>query len=144
MHWICISLYVCWDRLVFGKVEFFWDQFFIAFLPSWYVKLALSMYLWFVIFWTWNWQEESDSERESNDASGSRKPGKRKREKVQLSVSKDPVQSQLIASSDGCLSLLKKRRMDGKIPIMLSLPLFVFSSFRQLLSYLQKFLAVEI
>ncbi|KAJ1377648.1 SANT/Myb domain [Sesbania bispinosa] len=60
--------------------------------------------------------EGSDSERESNDAPGSRKPVKRKREKVQLSVSKDPVQSQSIASPDGCLSLLKKRRIDGIQP----------------------------
>ncbi|CAJ1976134.1 unnamed protein product [Sphenostylis stenocarpa] len=58
--------------------------------------------------------EESDSERESNDAPGSRKFVKRKREKIQLSVSKD--QSHSIASSDGCLSLLKKRRLDGILP----------------------------
>ncbi|KAJ1387434.1 SANT/Myb domain [Sesbania bispinosa] len=64
----------------------------------------------------YNVLEGSDSERESNDAPGSRKPVKRKREKVQLSVSKDPVQSQSIASSDGCLSLLKKRCIDGIQP----------------------------
>ncbi|XP_061337996.1 protein ALWAYS EARLY 2-like isoform X2 [Gastrolobium bilobum] len=64
----------------------------------------------------YNVLEGSESERESNDAPGSRKPVKRKREKVQLSVSKDPVQSQSIASSDGCLSLLKKRRFDGIQP----------------------------
>ncbi|KAF1880355.1 hypothetical protein Lal_00048992 [Lupinus albus] len=58
----------------------------------------------------------SDSERESNDSPGSRKPLKRKIEKVQLSVSKDSVQSQSIPSSDGCLSLLKKRRFDGIQP----------------------------
>ncbi|CAL0316565.1 unnamed protein product [Lupinus luteus] len=58
----------------------------------------------------------SDSERESNDSPGSRKPLKRKIEKVHLSVSKDSVQSQSIASSDGCLSLLKKRRFDGIQP----------------------------
>ncbi|GAU42810.1 hypothetical protein TSUD_34540, partial [Trifolium subterraneum] len=61
----------------------------------------------------YNVLEESDSERESNDAPGSRKPVKRKREKVQLSVSKDPVQSQSVTSGDGCLSLLKKRRIDA-------------------------------
>lgn len=59
---------------------------------------------------------------ESNDALGSRKFVKRKREKVQLSVSKD--QSHSIAASDGCLSLLKKRRLDGKIPIVVPLHLF--------------------
>ncbi|XP_020231534.1 protein ALWAYS EARLY 2 [Cajanus cajan] len=64
----------------------------------------------------YNVLEGSDSERESNDAPGSRKPVKRKREKVQLSVSKDPVQSHSFASSDDCLSLLKKRCFDGKIP----------------------------
>ncbi|XP_004495723.1 protein ALWAYS EARLY 2 isoform X2 [Cicer arietinum] len=64
----------------------------------------------------YNVLEESDSERESNEASGSQKPMKRKREKVQLSVSKDPVQSQSVSSSDGCLSLLKKRRIDGIQP----------------------------
>ncbi|XP_028184337.1 protein ALWAYS EARLY 2-like isoform X3 [Glycine soja] len=59
----------------------------------------------------YNVMEGSDSERESNDAPGSRKPVKRKREKVQLSISKD--QSHSIASSDDCLSILKKRRFDG-------------------------------
>ncbi|CAJ2628696.1 unnamed protein product [Trifolium pratense] len=64
----------------------------------------------------YNVLEESESERESNDAPGSRKPVKRKREKVQPSVSKDPVQSQSVTSGDGCLSLLKKRRVDGIQP----------------------------
>ncbi|XP_045820621.1 protein ALWAYS EARLY 2 isoform X4 [Trifolium pratense] len=64
----------------------------------------------------YNVLEESESERESNDAPGSRKPVKRKREKVQPSVSKDPVQSQSVTSGDGCLSLLKKRRIDGIQP----------------------------
>ncbi|KAK7277936.1 hypothetical protein RJT34_22956 [Clitoria ternatea] len=64
----------------------------------------------------YNVLEGSDSEGESNDAPGSQKPVKRKREKVQLGVSKDPVQYQSIASSDGCLSLLKKRRFDGIQP----------------------------
>ncbi|KAK8467928.1 hypothetical protein PHAVU_007G179500 [Phaseolus vulgaris] len=62
----------------------------------------------------YNVLEESDSERESSDALGPRKFIKRKREKVQLSVSKD--QSHSIASSEGCLSLLKKRRLDGIVP----------------------------
>lgn len=52
---------------------------------------------------------------------------KRKHEKIQLSVSKDSVQSQSIASSDGCLSLLKKRRIDGKIPVIGRVPLSIFS-----------------
>ncbi|XP_027363877.1 protein ALWAYS EARLY 2 isoform X3 [Abrus precatorius] len=64
----------------------------------------------------YNVLEGTDSERESNDASGSRKPVKRKREKVRFCVSKDPVQSQSIPSSDGCLSLLKRRRVDGIQP----------------------------
>ncbi|KAK7269336.1 hypothetical protein RIF29_22061 [Crotalaria pallida] len=64
----------------------------------------------------YNVLEGTDSERESNDSPGSRKPLKRKREKVQLSVSKDSVLSQSIASGDGCLSLLKKRRLDGIQP----------------------------
>lgn len=88
---------------------------YLSIFPSWYDKLALSMYVWVIVFWIWNQQEESDSEKESNDATGSRKPVKRRREKIQLSVSKDPVQSQSVTSSDGCLSLLKKRRIDGKV-----------------------------
>ncbi|KAJ1380909.1 SANT/Myb domain [Sesbania bispinosa] len=64
----------------------------------------------------YNVLEESDSERESNDASGSGKPMKRKRRKIQLSIEKDSVQSPLIASNDGCLSLLKRRRFDGSQP----------------------------
>ncbi|KOM37384.1 hypothetical protein LR48_Vigan03g076600 [Vigna angularis] len=70
----------------------------------------------------YNVLEESDSEMESNDALGARKFVKQKRKKVQLSVSND--QSQSIAASDGCLSLLKKRRLDGKIAIVVPLPLF--------------------
>lgn len=125
-----MSLYVCLERLGFWKVELFWIQFHFAIFPSWYVKFALSMYLWVENFWTWNWQDGSDSERERNEASESRKPVKRKREKVQLSVSKDPLQAQTISSSDGCLSLLKKRRLDGKIPVMVSLSIS-FSSLRE-------------
>ncbi|XP_059437111.1 protein ALWAYS EARLY 2-like isoform X2 [Corylus avellana] len=64
----------------------------------------------------YNVLEESDSDRESNDASASRKPLKRKRGKVQLSVSKDPFESRSIATSDGYLSLLKRRRFDGTQP----------------------------
>ncbi|KAG4394128.1 hypothetical protein GLYMA_03G237000v4 [Glycine max] len=60
--------------------------------------------------------EESDSERERNDVPGSRQPMKRKCGKIQLSISNDSVQSQSIASKDGCLSLLKKRQFDGIPP----------------------------
>jgi hypothetical protein len=72
------------------------------------------MFVCILISWTAK-QEESDSERESNDVSTSQKPLKRKRGKVQLSVSKDPFQSRSIATSDGYLSLLKRRRFDGII-----------------------------
>ncbi|KAK4595854.1 hypothetical protein RGQ29_014085 [Quercus rubra] len=64
----------------------------------------------------YNVLEESDSERESNEALTSEKPLKRKRGKVQPSVSKDPCQSRSIASSDGYLSFLKRRRFDGNEP----------------------------
>ncbi|KAL0005955.1 hypothetical protein SO802_013516 [Lithocarpus litseifolius] len=64
----------------------------------------------------YNVLEESDSERESNDALTSEKPLKRKRGKVQPSVSKDPCQSRSIASSDGYLSFLKRRCFDGNEP----------------------------
>ncbi|KAK7258877.1 hypothetical protein RIF29_24466 [Crotalaria pallida] len=64
----------------------------------------------------YNVLEESDSERDSNDALGSRKPVKRKRGKFQSSVSKDAVQSRSVGSDDGCLSLLKRRRVDGSQP----------------------------
>ncbi|KAF8387887.1 hypothetical protein HHK36_026549 [Tetracentron sinense] len=68
--------------------------------------------------------EGSDSERESNDGSGiSRKPPKRGRGKFRLNISKglegdfpDLLQSQAVASSYGCLSLLKKRRTGGSRP----------------------------
>ncbi|KAI4301784.1 hypothetical protein L6164_035031 [Bauhinia variegata] len=64
----------------------------------------------------YNVLEGSDSERESNDAPGSQKPLKRKCGKFQLSVSKDTIQSQSISSNDGCLSLLKRRRVEGTQP----------------------------
>lgn len=64
----------------------------------------------------YNVLEESDSERESNEALTSEKPLKRKRGKVQPSVSKDLCQSRSIASSDGYLSFLKRRRFDGNEP----------------------------
>ncbi|MED6120142.1 hypothetical protein PIB30_018353 [Stylosanthes scabra] len=64
----------------------------------------------------YNVLEESDSEKESIDSPGSRKPVKRKRGKSELGVSKDSVQTQSIASNDGCLSLLKRRRFDGSQP----------------------------
>ncbi|XP_059652430.1 protein ALWAYS EARLY 3 isoform X2 [Cornus florida] len=59
--------------------------------------------------------EGNDSDRESNDTSRlSRKPQKRGRRKVQVISSKEDVlQSQSVASTDGCLSLLKRRRSDG-------------------------------
>ncbi|MED6218658.1 hypothetical protein PIB30_028497 [Stylosanthes scabra] len=64
----------------------------------------------------YNVLEESDSEKESIDSPGSRKPVKRKRGKSELGVSKDSIQTQSIASNDGCLSLLKRRRFDGSQP----------------------------
>ncbi|PQQ06489.1 protein ALWAYS EARLY 2 isoform X3 [Prunus yedoensis var. nudiflora] len=65
----------------------------------------------------YNVMEGSDSERESNDALGfSRKPQKRKLGKDQLSASKDAFQSHSSASHEGCLSLLKRRRLDGGQP----------------------------
>ncbi|KAF5465516.1 hypothetical protein F2P56_015513 [Juglans regia] len=62
--------------------------------------------------------EGSDSEEESNEGAGaSRKPQKRARGKIQNSTSKELIghfpelsRSHSIASSYGCLSLLKKRR----------------------------------
>lgn len=56
-----------------------------------------------------NLQEASESERESNEAPGVlRKLQKRKRPKAQLSGSKEDLQqSQMVASTDGCLSFLK-------------------------------------
>ncbi|KAA8527473.1 hypothetical protein F0562_034812 [Nyssa sinensis] len=69
-----------------------------------------------------NLQEGSESEQESNDGTGtSRKPQKRGRSKFQPSTSKGSdgrflSQSQTVASSSGCLSLLKKRRSGGSRP----------------------------
>ncbi|KAL5566063.1 hypothetical protein UlMin_029227 [Ulmus minor] len=64
----------------------------------------------------YNVLEGSDSEQESNDASGhARKPQKRKRGK-ELSASKELFQSHSIASTDGYLSLLKRKRIDGNQP----------------------------
>ena len=62
-------------------------------------------------------QEASDSEREINDAlEVSRKSLKRKREKFQINASKEEkLMPQSAGSIDGCLSLLKKGRFDGKI-----------------------------
>lgn len=63
-------------------------------------------------------QEGSDSEQESNDGVGiPRKPHKRTRGKVQPNPARnlsDVPQSQSVASSYGCLSLLKKKRSGGK------------------------------
>lgn len=64
----------------------------------------------------YNVLEGSDSDKDSSDAPESQKPLKRKRGKVQLSFSKDSVQSHSAASNDGCLSLLKKRHFDGSQP----------------------------
>lgn len=69
-----------------------------------------------------NCQGGSDSEQESNEgAEASRKPQKRARVKTQNNTSKgldgnfpDVSRSQSVASSYGCLSLLKKRRSGGK------------------------------
>lgn len=64
-------------------------------------------------------QAGSDSEQESNDGAGSsRKPQKRARSKVKLTTSKASddqfvSHSQTIASSYGCLSLLKNKRSEG-------------------------------
>ncbi|XP_058107388.1 protein ALWAYS EARLY 2-like [Magnolia sinica] len=72
----------------------------------------------------YNLLEGSDSERESNDGVGaSRKPQKRGRGKFKANSSKgsdgpfpDLLQHQSIASSYGCLSLLKKKRSGGTRP----------------------------
>ncbi|PON37845.1 Protein LIN-9/Protein ALWAYS EARLY [Trema orientale] len=65
----------------------------------------------------YNVLEGSDSEQESNDGSGvSRKPQKRKRGRDPPGTSKDIFQSYSIASADGCLSLLKRKRSDGSQP----------------------------
>ncbi|XP_021862140.2 protein ALWAYS EARLY 3 isoform X1 [Spinacia oleracea] len=64
--------------------------------------------------------EGSDSEQESNDGVGiPRKPHKRTRGKVQPNPARnlsDVPQSQSVASSYGCLSLLKKKRSGGNQP----------------------------
>ncbi|XP_031260660.1 protein ALWAYS EARLY 2 isoform X2 [Pistacia vera] len=66
----------------------------------------------------YNVLEGSDSERESNDASSiPQKSQKRKRGKHQLGASKEDVlMSWSMASTDGCLSLLKRARSDGSQP----------------------------
>ncbi|XP_050384391.1 protein ALWAYS EARLY 2 isoform X2 [Argentina anserina] len=62
-----------------------------------------------------NAMDDSESEQESNDVVRySRKPQKRKPGKD--SVSKDMFHSHLVASADGCLSYLKRRRLDGNQP----------------------------
>uniref|UniRef100_A0A5B6Z075 SANT domain-containing protein n=1 Tax=Davidia involucrata TaxID=16924 RepID=A0A5B6Z075_DAVIN len=66
--------------------------------------------------------EGSDSEQESNDGTGTpRKPQKRGRSKFRPNTFKGSeghflVHSQTVASSSGCLSLLKKRRSGGSRP----------------------------
>jgi len=81
-------------------------------------------------------QEGSDSEQESNDGVGiSRKP-KRARGKPQPNMNRgsdkqfaDVSHSQSVASSYGCLSLLKKRRSGGKFPFLQScLSSYLFKS----------------
>ncbi|GAV63149.1 LOW QUALITY PROTEIN: DIRP domain-containing protein [Cephalotus follicularis] len=66
----------------------------------------------------YNVMEGSGSERESNDDSDIlQKPHKRKRAKVQSGFLKeDSLPSQSIASSDGCLSLLKRGQSGGSQP----------------------------
>lgn len=63
-------------------------------------------------------QEGTDSEQESNDGVGvPRKPHKRTRGKLHPNTARnisDVSHSQSVASSYGCLSLLKKRRSGGK------------------------------
>ncbi|XP_062084771.1 protein ALWAYS EARLY 2 isoform X3 [Humulus lupulus] len=65
----------------------------------------------------YNVLEGSDSEQESNDGSGlSRKHQNRKRGRDNFNTSKDLFQSHSVASTDGCLSLLKRKRSDGSQP----------------------------
>ncbi|CAH9131290.1 unnamed protein product [Cuscuta epithymum] len=61
---------------------------------------------------------ESDSEQESNEGAGtSHKTQKRARGKVQAGTFKGPdLQSPTLASNNGCLSLLKKKRSGGTRP----------------------------
>ncbi|CAH9148846.1 unnamed protein product [Cuscuta epithymum] len=61
---------------------------------------------------------ESDSEQESNEGAGtSRKTQKRARGKVQAGTFKGPdLQPPTLASNNGCLSLLKKKRSGGTRP----------------------------
>ncbi|XP_060966817.1 protein ALWAYS EARLY 2 isoform X2 [Cannabis sativa] len=65
----------------------------------------------------YNVLEGSDSDQESNDGSGiSRKLPNRKRGRDNFNTSKDLFQSHSVASTDGCLSLLKRKRSDGSQP----------------------------
>ncbi|XP_048424152.1 protein ALWAYS EARLY 2 isoform X4 [Pyrus x bretschneideri] len=65
----------------------------------------------------YNVMEGSDSERESNDALGfSQKLQKHKLGKDQPSVSKDVFHTHPSASLEGCLSLVKRRKLDGDQP----------------------------
>ncbi|KAK2999171.1 hypothetical protein RJ639_023046, partial [Escallonia herrerae] len=75
-------------------------------------------------------KDGNNSDREKSDASRlSHKPQRRGRGKVQLSGLKELLQSQLGTSSEGCLSLLKRRPSDGctvgkrtpRFPISISL-----------------------
>ncbi|XP_039040470.1 protein ALWAYS EARLY 2-like isoform X5 [Hibiscus syriacus] len=59
----------------------------------------------------------SDGERESNKPSDTpRKAQKRKQARVHLDSSKEDVQPRSIASSEGCLSLLKRAGLNGIFP----------------------------
>ncbi|XP_038714751.1 protein ALWAYS EARLY 2-like isoform X2 [Tripterygium wilfordii] len=65
----------------------------------------------------YNVMEASDSERESNEVSGMpSQPQKRKRAKIHQNGFKEDLLSHSKASSDGCLSSLKKVYLDGGQP----------------------------
>lgn len=59
---------------------------------------------------------EGSDEEESNDGTEIRNTPKRKRGKVQLGGSREDLHSKADLSSDGCLSLLKRRRVDNSLP----------------------------
>ncbi|KAF8035870.1 hypothetical protein BT93_C1789 [Corymbia citriodora subsp. variegata] len=59
---------------------------------------------------------EGSDEEESNDGTEIRNTPKRKRGKVQPGASREDLLSKADLSSDGCLSLLKRRRVDSSLP----------------------------
>ncbi|XP_056166610.1 protein ALWAYS EARLY 2-like isoform X2 [Syzygium oleosum] len=63
----------------------------------------------------YNVMEESDEE-ESNDRTEIRNTPKRKRGKVQVGGSREDLHPKADLSNDGCLSLLKRRRVDSSQP----------------------------